>query len=117
MIVFPLFVFYILDPRGRIAMFHGVPHDVNTDQLRDALAAGRPTFYLGDVNVDAMRQDTPICRRYMRVLNDLGLQQLVTEPTHPEPTPTLLYHIITDVDQLHLSVSVLYEHISDHLTT
>ena len=89
----------------------------STEGLRDALATDRPTFCLGDVNIDALRQDTPICRRYMAVLNDLGLQQLVTEPTHLEPTPSLLDHIITNVDGLNSAVSVPAEQISDHLTT
>ena len=51
----------------------------------------------------------------MAVLNDLGLQQLVTEPTHLEQAPSVLDHIITNVEGLNSAVSVSAEQIY-HLT-
>ena len=86
------------------------------DQLRSAIAAGRPVFCLGDFNIDVTRPLSAAARRYMSVLNDLNLFQLVDTPTHLEPSASLLDHIITSVPDLESAVSVLPVPIADHLT-
>ena len=87
------------------------------DQLRAAVAIGKPVFCLGDFNIDLMRPLTTPVRNYMTVLNDLNLHQLVTTPTHLEPVPSLLDHIITNVNDLETAVFVPPVPIADHLTT
>ena len=86
------------------------------DELRAALSRGRPTFCLGDANVDLLRENGPGVRQYRAFLDDLGLRQLVSTPTHLEPTPTLLDHVITNLASDQCTVSVLPDAIADHLT-
>ena len=48
-------------------------------------------------------------------MNDLGLSQLVKQPTHIEPTPTLLDLIITNMTDVPAPVIVLPQPAADHL--
>ena len=86
------------------------------DELRTALSYGRPTLCLGDANVDLLRDGGPGVRQYRAVLDDLDLCQLVSAPTHLEPTPTLLDHVISNITNDHCSVNVLPDAIADHQT-
>ena len=86
------------------------------DQLQTALGYGRPVLCLGDVNINLLRPDGPGVRQYRRTLHELNLSQLVTEPTHLEPTPSLIDHIITDIPDITASVLPPPDVIADHLT-
>ena len=86
------------------------------DELRTALGRGRPTFCLGDANVDLLRESGPGVRQYRAMIDDLGLFQLVRSPTHLEPTPTLLDHVITNISSDRCDVYVSPDAIADHQT-
>ena len=86
-------------------------------QLHASLSLGKPTFCLGDFNINLLVPDSPGVPRYLSVLNDLSLFQLIKTPTHLFPSETLLDHIITNVPNLEHSVQVPSEPIADHRTT
>ena len=86
------------------------------DQLRAARGYGKPVFCLGDININLLRPDGPGVRQYRAALHELDLVQLVTEPTHLEPTRSLIDHIITDVPDLTAAVVAPPDLIADHLT-
>ena len=88
--------------------------DCLRDQLLNVLAAGRPVFLLGDINIDISRPDARGVTAYKTLLNELSLHQLVQEPTHLSPTPTILDHIITNQPDIQSSVTVLSEALGDH---
>ena len=71
-------------------------------------------FLLGDVNINVSDQEASDVRRYLQLLNDLSLHQLVSEPTHMLPRPTTLDHIITNRADVRATVKVLAESPSDH---
>ena len=82
--------------------------------LQAALSKGRPLFLLGDVNINVSDHEASSVRRYMQLLTDLSLHQLVSEPTHLSPRPTTLDHIITNRADLGATVKVLADSLSDH---
>ena len=84
------------------------------DQLLDALASGKPVFLLGDVNIDVSRPSSSGVAAYTALLNELNLHQLVDRPTHLQPTPTILDHVVTNQPDTRASVAVLSEAIGDH---
>ena len=86
------------------------------DQLRAARGYGKPVFCLGDTNINLLRPDGPGVRQYRAALHELDLTQLVTEPTHLEPTGSLIDHIVTDVPDLTATVVAPPDLIADHLT-
>ena len=86
------------------------------DQLKHALGYGKPVFCLGDTNINWLQQDAPGVRQYKIALNELGLTQLVTEPTHLEPSTSLIDHIISNVPEQNASVLTSSDQIADHLT-
>ena len=86
------------------------------DQLRAARGYGNPVFCLGDLNINLLRPDGPGVRQYQAALHELDLVQLVTEPTHLEPTRSIIDHIITDITELTATVLPPPEMIADHLT-
>ena len=88
--------------------------DCLRDQLLNVLATGRPVFLLGDINIDISRPDARGVTAYKTLLNELSLHQLVQEPTHLSPTPTILDHIITNQPDIQSSVTVLSEALGDH---
>ena len=83
-------------------------------QLQIALTSGKPTFVLGDFNINLLRPEAPGVRGFNTMLADLNLYQLVDKPTHLHPTPTLLDLVLTNVTGLQSSVRVLPEPIADH---
>ena len=86
------------------------------DQLLAALSYGKPTFCLGDTNINLLRPDGPGVRQYSSALHELDLLQLVKVPTHLEPSQSLIDHIITNVPNLDATVLSPSDAIADHLT-
>ena len=84
-------------------------------QFEMALAVGKPLYVLGDFNVNLLTNDTADAVNFNMLLRDLNLFQLVTEPTHPHPVPSLLDLAITNVSSPDVQVSVLPDLIADHL--
>ena len=83
-------------------------------ELQGAVATGKPVFVLGDFNIDLLKSNGPGVRIFNTALNDLNLHQLVDQPTHLHPTPTLLDLILTSETGLQDSVEVLPDPIADH---
>ena len=83
-------------------------------QLTHVMAKGHPVFLLGDTNFDVTRPDKPGVTSYLQQLTDLSLRQLVTEPTHPGQSPSLIDHFITNRHDLTADVTVVPCNISDH---
>ena len=94
------------------------PVSASLDALRGLLTAasgtGRPTFLLGDLNFDVLDCESPNTRRYASVIEELNMQQLVDSPTHLQPTPSALDHVVTNQCDPPPLVSVLPDVISDH---
>ena len=65
------------------------------EQLRDVLTRDRPVFLLGDMNINVLNAQSTDTRHYEAALSELSLTQLINQPTHLLPTPTLLDHVIT----------------------
>ena len=74
-------------------------------QLQAALSKGTPLFLLGDMNIDLSNPNTFNARRYLQLLTELDLNQIVSEPTHLSPRPSILDHIITNQPDLHSAVA------------
>lgn len=87
-----------------------------TEQLRTALTNGKPTFCLGDFNINLLCPNGPGVRRYQTALSELNLYQLIRTPTHLEPSETLIDHIITNTPDLDATVLPPTDAIADHLT-
>ena len=69
---------------------------------------------LGDVNFDILQPSKPGVTSYIQHISDLSLHQLITEPTHPSPTPSLIDHLITNRPDLTAGARVTSYDISDH---
>ena len=82
-------------------------------QLESALARGKPIYVLGDFNVNLLN-DNADRRNFNALLGDLNLAQLITEPTHPYPVPSLLDLAITSASVENVQVSVLPHLVADH---
>ena len=83
-------------------------------QLAHVLVRARPTYLLGDVNIDVSQTAKPGVASYTQHLSDLSLRQLITEPTRPGPTPSLIDHLVTNRPDLTTGVRVTPCNISDH---
>ena len=83
------------------------------EQLQTVLTHGKPVLLLGDININVLNPDSTATRYYNSCLAELGLVQLVRQPTHLHPTPTALDHIITNIDPPP-PVRVLDAPIADH---
>ena len=83
-------------------------------QLTQVIAKNRPFYLLGDTNFDLMGHNKPGVAAYSQLLAEYSLWQLVSGPTHPSPTPTLLDHLITNSPELTGDVKVVSCDISDH---
>ena len=83
-------------------------------QLRRAASAGRPLFILGDFNFNVLDAAAPDTRRYLDLISELNLAQLIDGPTHLHPTPTALDHIITNQTDPVPETIILPDSISDH---
>ncbi|KAF0310618.1 hypothetical protein FJT64_018415 [Amphibalanus amphitrite] len=84
------------------------------NQLMHVLARARPTYLLGDVNIDVSQSAKPGVASYTQHLSDLSLKQLITEPTRPGPTPSLIDHLVTNRPDMTTGVRVTPCNISDH---
>ena len=67
------------------------------EQLRDVLARGKPTYLLGDLNIDVLNAQSSDTRRYKAALSEPNVAQLIDQPTHLRPNPSALDHIITNI--------------------
>ena len=68
----------------------------------------------GDTNFDITQPAKTGVREYIRLLNDLSLDQLITSPTRPGPNPSLIDHLITNRPDLTSDSRVVTSNISDH---
>lgn len=82
-------------------------------QLRRASGAGRPLFALGDLNFKVLDAASPGTRRYLDLISELNLTQLIDGPTHLHPTPSALDHIITNCKDPTPETSILPDAISE----
>ena len=55
--------------------------DYLQEQLLCVLETGRPLYVLGDTNFDLLKPIAPDAQRYMQILDELSLKQMVTDPT------------------------------------
>ena len=83
-------------------------------QLTAILTRERPTYILGDTNFDVLRPTKPGVTPYIQLLGDLALTQMVTEPTRPGESPSLLDHLVVSRSDLVSDVTVIPCSISDH---
>ncbi|KAF0289753.1 hypothetical protein FJT64_012004 [Amphibalanus amphitrite] len=83
-------------------------------QLTSVLALDLPVYLLGDTNFDVLRPLKAGVAAYTELLSDLTLRQLITTPTHPGPTPSLIDHVITNRPELTNDPRVTPCNISDH---
>ena len=83
-------------------------------QLRAAVSTGKPVVAMGDYNINMMNTEEPTSRRLQTVMSDLGLRQLVDQPTHLHPTPTLLDLAITNLTEVPVTSLVLPDAVADH---
>ena len=83
-------------------------------QLTQVLAKNKPVYLLGDTNFDLLSPDKPGVAAYRQLLSDYSLSQLIDAPTHPDPTPTLLDHLVTSTPDLTSRARVIASDISDH---
>ena len=83
-------------------------------QLTTVLARGRPIYLMGDSNIDLLHPTKPGVASYLQHLSDLSLSQLITEPTRPGTTPSLIDHLVTSRPDLTSSPRVTPCNISDH---
>ena len=111
-------------PGGRAAVL-GVayrppdsPAAADVDELRQQLlevsASGKPIYLLGDINMDLMRPDKPHVTLYSSMIDELGFNQLIRDPTHPGATPSLLDHVLTNQTTTDHESAVIKTHVSDH---
>ena len=84
------------------------------EQLRAAQCTGKPVFLLGDINFNILDDVSSPVRRYLTMLHELNMTQLVNRPTHLHPSPAALDHVITDQPDRAASTEVLSDAISDH---
>ena len=97
-------------PDGRLSQ----ELDELRSQLLDVIGAGKPIYLLGDLNVDLLRPEKTETVQYSALLTDLNLVQLVSQPTHPGSTPSLIDHIVTNQTEAVIPASVVPAHASDH---
>ena len=83
-------------------------------QFEMALAAGKPVYALDDFNVNLLDANAADTVYFRSLLRDFNMTQLITEPTHPHPVPSLLDLVITNVSTDDAQVSVLPNLITDH---
>ena len=85
------------------------------EQLRAAQCTNRPVYLLGNMNFNILDTELSPVRRYISLLHELNMTQLVNQPTHLRPTPAALDHVITDQRDPAAETEVLPDVISDHL--
>ena len=66
------------------------------------------------VNLNVLDTAAPRIRRYISMIGELSMVQLVDRPTHLHPVPTALDHVLTDQRDPAPQVEVLADAISDH---
>ena len=83
-------------------------------QFESALTKGKTVYVLGDFNVNLLTTNSADSRNFNLLLSDFNMVQLVTEPTHPHPVPSLLDLAITSASAENVEVSVLPHLVADH---
>ena len=68
------------------------------DQLVRVVGMGKPICVVGDTNLDTLQQHKPDVKRYLQILHDLSLRQIVTGPTRPESGSQLDHVIVRSSD-------------------
>ena len=94
------------------------PVTSSLENMRELLMAarchGQPIYLLGDINLNVLDTQSTQVRRYCSMVGELGMAQLVSQPTHLHPVPAALDHVLTDQLDPAPAVSVLPDAISDH---
>ena len=94
-----------------------------TDDLHDQLlhlhSLGRNMFVLGDMNLDLLCPEKPGVEYYKQMTHDIGLKQIVTQPTRPSQTErgssgTLIDHILVPATEKTSIAIVIPNSCSDH---
>ena len=83
------------------------------DQLAHAIGNGKPVYLLGDFNFDLLQPARPEVRRYIQIIQDLNMKQLVTDPTRPE-SGSLIDHILVRSTDDVTTARVIPNSCSDH---
>ena len=84
-------------------------------QMTSLLARQHPLYALGDINIDLLQPSSAGAQRYMAMLSDLSLQQLITTPTRTTSTSSkLIDHVITSNAELTSDARVIDCSASDH---
>ena len=84
------------------------------DQFVYVISKDMPVYILGDTNFDTNQTSKAGVGEYSRLLSDLSLHQLITSPTRPGPTASLIDHLITHRPDLTSDLRVVAANISDH---
>ncbi|KAF0302694.1 hypothetical protein FJT64_025209 [Amphibalanus amphitrite] len=84
-------------------------------QLTSLLARQHPLYVLGDVNIDLLQPSAAGYQRYLTLLEDLSIRQLITTPTRTTATTsTLIDHVLTSRPDLTNNARVVSCNSSDH---
>ena len=84
-------------------------------QMTSLLSRQHPIYALGDLNIDLLQQTSAGTQRYLALLGDLSLHQLIVAPTRTTSTSsTLIDHVITSNAELTSDARVIDCSISDH---
>ena len=84
-------------------------------QLTSILVHHQPTYILGDLNLDVSQPATPGVKRYLEILDELSLTQLIKTPTRTTSTSaTIIDHVIVSRQDLVSCPRVISCDISDH---
>ena len=81
--------------------------------MAHAIGNGKPVYLLGDFNLDLLQPARPEVRRYIQIIHDLNMKQLVTDPTRPE-SGTLIDHVVVRSTDDVTAVRVIPNSCSDH---
>lgn len=94
---------------------HDLDYKIFIDEVEDTIANGllitETVFVLGDVNINLFKTDDPMTRMYNGFIAQLGVVQLIREPTRND---SLLDHILATDDGVVLQSGVLESDFSDH---
>ena len=70
------------------------------DQLLCVTGMGRPVCVFGDTNFDTLQPHKPDVQRYLQVLHELSLKQIVSGPTRPESSSQLDHVLVSCCDDV-----------------
>lgn len=94
---------------------HDISHGIFCSELENAMGNALlrcdQVLILGDINIDLLRYDNQVVAYYNNFLNEVGLHQLITQPTR---RGALLDHILINDDAIVSQSGVESVHFSDH---